>query len=392
MMLYGNKGDWGELYIFFKVLVDGKIYAADSDYNRIDSLFLTVISLMREEGEKEKEKGKKEKELKRLIYTTGEIVRIKLNGEEFMSVPRYEFEQHIKEIWSKIKINEKEKGSFTVIEVKEFLEKIGIGNLKSPAKKTSEFFGGTIDIVMEVITHDNIKRVLGFSCKTDLKNGSTLFNASVDNTNFLYRLKGPVNDELMSEFNNIYSIRNGKNIIPTSKRMDFLKEHNIYLTFERPVSEIAEENLIISGGKEMPAIVGGMLEYFYYNNSGSQTSVAEAITNIAENDVANYSMKNLQNIYHIKVANLIYNMFTGLRFGSNWNGKAEVNGGYIVLKNDGDVVAYHSTIADEFKEFLVSKLRFESPSHSRHRDMVIEKIDGEYYLKLALQLRFMLNH
>ena len=81
-------------------------------------------------------------------------------------------------------------------------------------------------------------------------------------------------------------------------------------------------------------------------------------------------------------------MFTGLRFGTKWNGKAEVNGGYIVLKRDGDVVAYHSTIADEFKDFLLSKLRFESPSHSRHKDMVIEKIGGKYYLKLALQLRF----
>ena len=378
-MLYGNKGEWGELYVFFKVLVDGKLYAADSDYNRIDNLFLTVISLIREEV-----RGKK------FIYETGELVRIKLNGEEFLTLPKREFEQHIKEIWTKMNVTAS--GSFTVVEVEEFLEKIGIAKLKSPSRHTSEFFGGTIDIVVEVITQDNVQRILGFSCKSDLTSASTLFNASGDNTNFLYRLKGPVNDELMSEFNNIYSIRNGKNTIPTSKRMDFLKQHDISLTFERPVSEIAEENLIISGGKEMPAIVGGMLKYFYYDNSGSQTSVAEAITNIAENNVANYSMKNLQNIYHIKVANLIYNMFTGLRFGANWNGRAEVNGGYIVLKNDGDVVAYHSTIADEFKEFLVSKLRFESPSHSRHKDMVIEKIDGDYYLKLALQLRFKLNH
>ena len=35
--------------------------------------------------------------------------------------------------------------------------------------------------------------------------------------------------------------------------------------------------------------------------------------------------------------------------------KSEVNGGYIVVKKDGDVVAYHSCIADEFKNFLMEK-------------------------------------
>jgi hypothetical protein len=83
--------------------------------------------------------------------------------------------------------------------------------------------------------------------------------------------------------------------------------------------------------------------------------------------------------------------FTGLKLSRPWNGRAEVNGGYIVVKRDGDVVAFHSVITDEFKDFLMSKLSLEAPSHQRHLDMVIEKKDGKYYLKLGLQFRFSLS-
>ena len=80
-----------------------------------------------------------------------------------------------------------------------------------------------------------------------------------------------------------------------------------------------------------------------------------------------------------------------MRLGKKWNGRQEVNGGYIVVKNNGDVVAFHSTIADEFKDFLINKMIMESPPHGRHKDMCIYKENGHYYLKLGIQLRFKLS-
>ena len=65
-----------------------------------------------------------------------------------------------------------------------------------------------------------------------------------------------------------------------------------------------------------------------------------------------------------------------------------MNGGYIVVKNNGEVVAFHSTVADEFKQFLITQLGFESPSATRHNYMKIEKEDGQYFINLNLQIRF----
>ena len=81
-------------------------------------------------------------------------------------------------------------------------------------------------------------------------------------------------------------------------------------------------------------------------------------------------------------------MFTGMRLSKEWDGRSSVNGGYIVAKDDGDVLAYHSCIADEFKDFLVEKLGFEAPSSSRHNAIQVYKIEDEYFINFNLQVRF----
>ena len=140
----------------------------------------------------------------------------------------------------------------------------------------------------------------------------------------------------------------------------------------------------------MPENVAGMLKKFYFENLSSQTTVENCIEYLADNDVADYGFEDLKDTYRGKVAHFLLCTFTGMRLGSPWNGRQDVNGGYIVVKNNGDVVAFHSTIADEFKDFLVAKMIMESPSHSRHKDMVIYKEGDRYFLTLALQLRFSL--
>ncbi len=101
-----------------------------------------------------------------------------------------------------------------------------------------------------------------------------------------------------------------------------------------------------------------------------------------------YEKESLMNIYERKLTTLLYDMFTGMRFSSPWNGKTSVNGGYIIAKNNGDVVAYHSMLADEFKNFLKNQLQFERGSCTRHDYMKIEKIGEKYFIKLSLQIRF----
>ena len=232
-------------------------------------------------------------------------------------------------------------------------------------------------------------------CDNHIGSSTALLNASGDNTNFIFEVTGDMDDEKMEHFNNIFkeTQRKGETCydIATADRMQYLHHIGCDIQFLGTAKNDARANLVKCGGMEMPSIVGGMLKKYYFENLSSPTSVEDCIAYLAENDIAGYGFDDLKNTYRGKIAHFLLCIFTGMRLGSPWNGRQEVNGGYIVVKNNGDVVAFHSTIADEFKDFLVAKMRMESPSHSRHKDMVIYKESDRYFLKLALQLRFTLS-
>lgn len=69
--LSGNKGEWSEIYIFLKLMSDGKVYAADRNMNRLANVFLNIIKIIREEYRNQKYE-----------YYTGPVVRIFLNEKD----------------------------------------------------------------------------------------------------------------------------------------------------------------------------------------------------------------------------------------------------------------------------------------------------------------------
>ena len=379
-----NIGEWSEMYIFFKLMSDRKVYVADKDMNRLNDVFLNIISIIREEN-----KGKEYR------YFTGDVVKITLNGEEVATVDSSRFTDNVKKVWDMI-ISKKDT-TFSNQEVIDFLSSIFIQNISSPAQKKSEFFGGTADIVLDTMDYrSGVNQIMGFSCKSDIDAAATLFNASGDNTNFEYEIVGNFDDEKMNAFNGMFHEVTKKGVtkyeVATGDRMRYLKECGVDLRFVNPVKDVARQNLVRCGGMEMPKILGGMLKYYYFECGAASVGVEDAIKHLADTDYVGYGFDDLYDTYRVKIANLLYAMFTGLRFSKPWSGRSDVSGGYIVVKRDGDVVAFHSCIADEFKDFLIDKLKFEGPSCTRHKYMEIyKKDDGKYYLKLALQFRFKLK-
>lgn len=228
-----------------------------------------------------------------------------------------------------------------------------------------------------------------------LKDSFPILNASGDNTNFVYEVTGEMDDEKMAHFNGLFREVKRKGEIcydvATADRMSYLHQIGCDIRFVDTAKPLAKVNLIKSGGLEMPAIIGGMLKKFYYESLTGRTTMEDCVEYLAENDVVGYGFDDLEETYRAKIAHLLLCIFTGMRLGSKWNGRQEVNGGYIVVKNDDDVVAFHSAIAEEFKDFLVAKMIMERPSHSRHKDLVIYKEGDRYFLKLGLQLRLVLN-
>ena len=47
--LSGNKGEWSEIYVFLHLLAVGRLYAADADLKKIDSVHYDILKIFRTE-------------------------------------------------------------------------------------------------------------------------------------------------------------------------------------------------------------------------------------------------------------------------------------------------------------------------------------------------------
>ena len=71
-----------------------------------------------------------------------------------------------------------------------------------------------------------------------------------------------------------------------------------------------------------------------------------------------------------------------------WDGLDEANGGYIIVKADGEILAYHIYNRNFFEQYLLDNTILERASTSRHDYMSLYEENGEMFIKLNLQIRF----
>ena len=92
--------------------------------------------------------------------------------------------------------------------------------------------------------------------------------------------------------------------------------------------------------------------------------------------------------YEYKIKKLLAESALGMVPSKPWTGKADATGGYIVVREDGEVLCYHLYNRNEFENYLVNSTKFETPSTKRYDLGKIYKKNNEYFVKLNLQIRF----
>lgn len=45
----GNKGEWSELYALFKLAADGRLYAADENTEKINTIYYDILKIIRKQ-------------------------------------------------------------------------------------------------------------------------------------------------------------------------------------------------------------------------------------------------------------------------------------------------------------------------------------------------------
>jgi hypothetical protein len=368
--LSGNKGEWSEIYTLLKLLGDGKLYGADGDLNKKTDVFYDLLQIIRNEN------------IGCLIFEYNhddKIVRIKNeNGEIYNEIPSEHFGEEAVALFEEIKTANT--SSFTVPRTCEFMDEIYCSKLKAPSEDKS-------DITIKI--HDfntGLAPTLGFSIKSRLGKPATLLNAGTT-TNCIFEIDGGFNDNNLEEINNLFSDKvkpDGSKDISVAKRIKYLSDNNFELKYYEMNNKTFQNNLIMID-TALPEIVANALLEYYFNGVNN---IKEALKNVTARNPLNFNLSEGHDFYNYKFKKLLTESALGMLPGKVWTGVADASGGYIIVKEDGDIVCYHLYNRNDFEDYLLNNTRFDRGGAGRHQYATAEKNNGKYYIKLNLQIRF----
>lgn len=357
-----NKGEWSELYTFIKLLYEGRIFAADENLEPLSSSdFLPIIKIRREE------------EVGDIYdYHTGndkcQYVKIYHNELFITKIPVEEFRIQTALLYKDL--SSPGTGNLKLSEMnglQKFLQRIFIN--KITADNTHK-----ADIIMEFLdVYTGFKLLSGFSIKSQLGAASTLLNASKA-TNFIFQING-IDDDLMNQANNIATRSK------IMDRMELLKNSSEGFSFVGVDNEVFADNLEMIDSR-MAEIMSFVLLYRYRDNIKSTPEIIQRLC--SENPLYYHNNR----IYEYKYKKLLAAVALGMMPSKYWNGRDEANGGYVIVKKNGDVLAYYLYNRNAFEDYLLKTTFLEAASTTRHEYASVYKKDGKYYIKLNLQIRF----
>lgn len=384
----GNKGEWSEVYTMFKLLGDGKLYDGDESYNKIPDSFYPILQVIREEL-LTKQKNEYRYEVEDNFETSSEeakTIAIYENNKLLMSLTSDNFMAASKKLLEDIKNGEGR--SFKTSAVNEaFMEKIHCRNIKRGADHKADIIVHLYD------ARTQRKPVLAFSIKSLVGGAPTLLNTS-DATLITYSVKGcSFTDDEILEINSITGNSKLKNRIKAIKAKGASIE---YKTFDNDTF-LGNLQTIDFG---LPGVLAEcVLTYFSSEKVSSIKDISKKITPL---NLLNYKGENPENFYTEKMVKLLVASALGMYPSVTYTGENEANG-YIVVKEDGELVCYHFYDIEMVKRHLLDNTKFDTPASKKKTKKkdgtdgadqrkpycVLYKTEaGEVEIKLNFQIRW----
>ncbi len=252
----------------------------------------------------------------------------------------------------------------------EFLKRLGVP-VKARSKEKKD-----ITLTLRDIRSGASRSVTcGFSIKSYLGGPPTLFNASGDNTNLLYRVEGlAAADEALGRLNGAGKI---------GRRISNIREKGGRLVFEKMCGEVFEANLKYVDTC-MPRIPGPPRPPSYPRRG--RASVQRAAELLAAQDPLKLGKGSA--VYGYKIRKMLEAVSLGMTPSTPWKGTENANGGFIIVKKNGEIVSYHLYDRPAFLDYIFHSTYFDHPWQDRHQYGSFRREGETLRVKLALQIRF----
>jgi hypothetical protein len=352
-----NKGEWSELYTMFKLLGDGILYAGDEKYNKRENFFYPILSILREEVVK-KNKLKYKYNVSHVdndITKPSEHVQIYQGEELILDMDSRCFVEAAERLLKNI-----QDGSglsfYSSAGNEAFIKKIHCRNIKRDSDHKA-------DITLKVYDSKvRITRVAGFSIKSLIGSNPTLLNAS-DATLITYKIVG--GSFIQEDIDYINAITGNNKL---KKRIAAIKNKGGNIVFKEYNNPTFRNNLESIDYGLPKVLAEAVLQYFSNNRISMIDDIAEkiAITNPLQ-----LERSDKQKFYSDILVKLLNASAAGM-FPSKPYIKSDDVKGYIIVRNDGEVVCYDFYEQNVVDKHLHDNTKFDTPSSEKKNK------NGEY--------------
>ncbi|CAM1360491.1 HpaII family restriction endonuclease [Tenacibaculum xiamenense] len=357
-MITGNKGEWSEIYVLFKLLGDKQLFLGNKDIEKLKGLVYPIIKILRTENNGNFE------------YSIQDEIILVSGSEKVLKIPISEFKDRALFLLKSIRENKKR--TFSVPEIEEFMHSINCISLKASSSAKTD---------ITIVVHDqrtNQQPTLGFSIKSQLGSPSTLLNAG-KTTNFIYKIADL--NLTKSEIEQINSITSRSKIMD---RIAQIKAKGGSLEFSKTEKQIFSNNLVLIDSL-LPQLLSQIVFDFY---SSKFSLLTDLVNKVSVKNPLNFDTENEHKFYEYKVKRFLTDVALGMMPSKVWSGKYDATGGYLIVKENGEVLCYHIYNRNEFEDYLFTNTKLDTASSSRHEFGQIYTENGNLYFKLNLQIRF----
>jgi type II restriction enzyme len=167
--------------------------------------------------------------------------------------------------------------------------------------------------------------------------------------------------------------------------MNSVLESNGKFNFTKTERQIFSNNLILIDSK-LPEILSQLVYEFY---SSKKSKIVDLIKVTRIKNPLKFDTSNEHQFYEYKIKRFLTDVALGMMPSKVWAGQYDATGGYLIVKENGDILCYHIYNRNEFENYLFNNTKLETASSNRHGFGSIYEENGEFYFKLNLQIRFL---
>jgi len=354
-----NKGEWSEPYLLLKLIVDQQLNIGTDNFEKVEGIFYRIVKILHHEKTKSTE-----------FTFDGNLVIIR-SSEESFKVPIKHFVKICKSTLAKISAEKSRKGSFAIPELIDFLKTINITEVK--AKSTLKN-----DITIQFEDPKTfISPTLGFSIKSQLGRPSTLLNAS-GATKFVYTISRNLSELQISQLENQKLF---------SEKFRLLEEFGVDIKYEDVLNPKFKINLQ-SIDYNFPKILSDIVLLHYKNDDSKKNQIIHFAEEITSRNEFKYDLELNSEIYQMIIKRFLVEYALGMKADEIWKRDFQADGGYLVIREDGEVVCYHFYFIKQFENYLFKNTKLETPSKRRYKMTEIYEENGQQKFTLTLQVRF----